>query len=62
MLFLDGVYVATGEQVSFRRVPPSEPALEKWVRGISERVGLTLARQGLLVRDLGAQLSDGGLA
>jgi hypothetical protein len=63
MLFLDGVYVATGERLSFRRVPPpSEPALEKLVRGISERVGRTLERQGLVVRDLGAQLSDGGLA
>ena len=63
LLFLDGVYVTTGERLSFRRVPPpSEPALETLVRGSSEWVGRTLERQGLVVRDLGAQLSDGGLA
>lgn len=54
MLFLDGVYVPTGERLSFRRVPPpTVAALEKWVRGINERVGRVLERQGLLVRDLG---------
>ena len=37
----------------FRRVPPpTVAALEKLVRGISERVGRVLERQGLLVRDL----------
>ena len=52
VLFLDGVYVTTGERLSFRRVPPpTAAALEKLVRGISERVGRALERQGLLVRD-----------
>ena len=53
MLFLDGVYVTSGERLSFRRLPPpTVAALEKLVRGISERVGRALERQGLLVRDL----------
>ncbi len=53
MLFLDGVYVTTGDGLRFRRVPPpTVEALEKLVRGISERVGRTLERLGLLVRDL----------
>ena len=53
MLFLDGVYVTTGERLAFRRVPsPTVAALEKLVRVISERVGRALERQGLLVRDL----------
>ena len=53
MLFLDGVYVTRGERLTFRRVPPpTVAALEKLVRGISERVGRVLERQGLLVRDL----------
>ena len=53
MLFLDGVYVTTGERLSFRRVPPpTVAALEKLVRQISERVGRVLQRRGLLVRDL----------
>ena len=44
--------MTTGERLSFRRVPPPTAAtLEKLVRGISERVGRTLERQGLLVRD-----------
>ena len=52
MLFLDGVYVTSGERLSFRRVPPpTVAAIEKLVRGISERVGHALDRQGLLVRD-----------
>ena len=52
MLFLDGVYVTSGERLSFRRVPPpTVAALEKLVRVISERVGRALKRQGLLVRD-----------
>ncbi len=52
MLFLDGVYVTSGERLSFRRVPPpTVAALEKLVRVISERVGRALERQGLLVRD-----------
>ena len=33
-------------------MPPTVAALEKLVRGISERVGRALERQGLLVRDL----------
>ena len=32
--------------------PPTVAALEKLVRGISERVGRALERHGLLVRDL----------
>ena len=52
-LFLDGVYLASGDSVRFRRVPPPTVAgLEKLVRVISERVGRALERQGLLVRDL----------
>ena len=52
MLFLDGVYVTSGERLSFRRVPPpTVAALEKLVLVISERVGRALERQGLLVRD-----------
>ena len=46
------MYVTTGERLTFRRVPPpTVAALEKLVRGISERVGRVLERQGLLVRD-----------
>jgi Putative transposase len=53
ILALDGVYVTTGEGLSFRRVPPpTVAALAKLVRVISERVGRALERQGLLVRDL----------
>ena len=53
ILFLDGVYVTTGERLTFRRIPPpTVAALEKLVHVISKRVGRTLERQGLLVRDL----------
>ena len=53
VLFLDGVYVTSGERLTFRRVPPpSAAALEVLVCGISERVGRALERQGVLVRDL----------
>ena len=53
MLFLDGVYVTRDDGLRFRRVPPpTVETLEKLVRGISERVGRTLERLGLLVRDL----------
>ena len=53
MLFLDGVYVGAGDGLRFCRVPPPTVAgLETLVRGISERVGRALERQGLLVRDL----------
>ena len=53
MLFLDGVYVTTGERLSFRRVPPpTVAALVKLVHLISKRVGRALERQGLLVRDV----------
>ena len=46
------MYVTSGERLSFRQVPPpTVAALEKLVRGISERVGRALERQGLLVRD-----------
>ena len=49
---LDGVYVTSGDRLSFRRVPPpTVAALEKLVHVISKRVGRTLERQGLLVRD-----------
>ena len=52
ILFLDGVYVTTGERLTFRRIPPPTVAtLEKLVHVISKRVGRTLERQGLLVRD-----------
>ena len=53
MLFLDGVYVTTGERLTIRRIPPpTVAALEKLVHVISKRVGRALERQGLLVRDL----------
>ncbi len=53
ILFLDGVYVTTGDRLTFRRVPPPTlAALEAIVRVISERVVRALERQGLLVRDL----------
>ncbi len=53
ILFLDDVYVTTSDRLTFRRVPPpTVAALEKLIRGISERVGQALDRQGLLVRDL----------
>ena len=53
MLLLDGVYVTTGERLTFRRVPPpTVAALEKLVHLISKRVGRALERQGLLVRDV----------
>ena len=46
--------VTTGDGLIFRRVPPpTEAALEALVRVMSERVGRTRERQGLLVRDLG---------
>ena len=44
--------MTTSDRLTFRRVPPPTVAtLEKLVRGISERVGRALERQGLLVRD-----------
>ena len=50
MLFLDGVYVTTGERLSFRRVPPPTLAtLKTLVRVTSERVGRTLQRQEVLL-------------
>ena len=49
MIFLDGVYATTGDFAGYRRRPWLREAL---VRVISERVGRTLERQGLLVRDL----------
>ena len=53
MLFLDGVYVTSGERLTFRRLPPpTVAALEKLVHVISQRVGRALERQGILVRDL----------
>jgi hypothetical protein len=53
VLFLDGVYVTTGERLIFSRVPPpAVAAFEKLVHLISQRVGRTLERQGLLVRDV----------
>ena len=52
-LFLDGVYLTARDPLTFRRVPPpTVVALEALVRLISERVGRTLERQGLLVRDV----------
>jgi len=53
MLFLDGVYVTSGERLTFRRLPsPTVAALEKLVHVVSQRVGRALERQGILVRDL----------
>ena len=50
---LDGVYVTSGERLTFRRLPPpTVAALEKLVHVISQRVGRALERQGILVRDL----------
>jgi hypothetical protein len=47
------VYVATGDRLTFRRVPPPTlAALEPLVRVISERVARALEGQGVLVRDL----------
>ena len=44
--------MTTGEQLTFRRVPPpTVAALEKWVHVISKRVGRALEGQGLLARD-----------
>ena len=44
--------MTTSDRLTFRRVPPPTVAtLEKLVRGLSERVGRALERQGLLVRD-----------
>ena len=52
MLFLDGIYIAEGDSVRFRRVPsPTLVALEALVRVISERVARALERKGVLVRD-----------
>ena len=62
ILFLDGVYLTTGERLTFCRVPPPTLAtLEALVRVISERIARALERQWLLVRDLGEQFSDDGL-
>ena len=53
MLFPDGVYVTTGERLTFGRVPPpTVVALEALVRVISKWVARALERQDLLVRDL----------
>ncbi len=53
ILFLDGVYVTSGERLTFRRLPsPTVAELEKLVHVIRQRVGRALERQGLLVRDL----------
>ncbi len=50
---LDGVYVATDNRLSIKRVKaPDKAELEALVRTISERVGRHLEREGLLVRDL----------
>ena len=52
MLFLDGVYVTSGERLRFRRVPPPiVAALEKLVYVITKRVSGALEHQGLLVLD-----------
>ena len=45
ILFLDGVYVTTGDRLIFRRVPSlTVAALASLVRLISERVGRMLER------------------
>ena len=52
-IVLHGVYVTSGERLSFQRVAlPTAAALEKLVHFISKRVGRALERQGLLVRDV----------
>jgi len=53
MLYLDGVYVGSGDHLRFQRVKAPEKAeLESLVHTVSERVGRYLERQGLLVRDM----------
>lgn len=60
MLFLDGVHVTTGDGLRFRRVPPpTGEALEKLVRGISERVAAHARTPGAASTRPGEQLSDG---
>jgi hypothetical protein len=62
MLFLDGVYVTTGERLTFRRVPPpTVAALETLVRGISERVGHTRTPRPAGA-GLGGHLSNAGFS
>ncbi len=52
MLVLDGAYLAdTGEPVFRRIAPPREAELQAFVERLAERVGRSLERQGLLVRD-----------
>ncbi len=52
MVALDGAYVADTEPPVFRRIaPPREAELQALVERLAERVGRSLERQGLLVRD-----------
>ena len=52
MLFLDGVYLTTESDLSFRRVKvPPAAELERLVHTLSERIARHLERRGLLVRD-----------
>ena len=53
MIFLDGVYVQTGDQPVFRHVPALTSAqLQALVQQIAERVGRLLEKRGLVERDL----------
>jgi hypothetical protein len=52
MLVLDGAYLSDTEPPAFRRIaPPREAELQTLVERLAERVGRSLERQGLLVRD-----------
>lgn len=53
MLFLDGVYATGGRIPEFKYLPPPSPAeLQQLVQTIAERIGRSLERQGLIVRDM----------
>jgi len=53
MIFLDGVYVPTGDQPVFRHVPaPTSAQLQGLVQQIAERVGRLLEKRGLIERDM----------
>ncbi|MEX2149144.1 MAG: transposase [Steroidobacteraceae bacterium] len=53
MLALDGAYRVGARPPVFRRIaPPSEAELQALIERLARRVGRTLERQGLLVRDI----------
>jgi hypothetical protein len=52
MLVLDGAYLSDTREPAFRRIaPPSAAELQALVERLARRVGRSLERQGLLVRD-----------